>query len=108
MIVKNALETFPVCAVFVPTCSGATVRMISRFKPPVWIVAACTEKRISTRLLFSYGVHPIDIENEPGDWSAYASEWLKNEFKSAKSGILISGPSTHDNRANYRMEFLKF
>jgi len=108
LIVKNALETFPACAVFVPTRSGATVRMLSRFKPPAWIVAACIEKRLVRTLIFSYGVHPIEIENEPEDWSIYASEWLKREFASTGNGILVSGPSNRDARTNFRLEFLKF
>ncbi len=38
-VVENALSTVPCAAVFVPTRNGTTARMISRFKPPVWIVA---------------------------------------------------------------------
>ena len=38
-VVEHALETVPCAAVFVPTRTGATARMISRFKPAVWIVA---------------------------------------------------------------------
>ncbi len=108
LIVGRALETLPACAVFVPTRSGATVRMLSRFKPSVWIVAACTEQEMLRRLLFSYGVHPIQVEQEPGDWSVYASAWLKRSFPSASSGILISGPSPRDTHIDFRIEFLKF
>src|ERR1051325_123135 len=38
-LVEHALETVPCAAVFVPTRTGTTARMISRFNPPLWIVA---------------------------------------------------------------------
>jgi pyruvate kinase len=38
-IVEHAIETVPCAAVFVPTRTGTTARMIARFNPPVWIVA---------------------------------------------------------------------
>ena len=39
-LVEHALAIAPCAAVFVPTRSGQTARMISRFKPRVWIVAS--------------------------------------------------------------------
>jgi len=39
VVVEHALDTVPCAAVFVPTRTGTTARMISRFNPPVWIVA---------------------------------------------------------------------
>jgi pyruvate kinase len=105
--VGRALETLSACAVFVPTHTGATVRMLSRFKPSVWIVAACTGKEMTRRWLFSYGVYPVEIERAPGDWSVYASDWLKRSFPSASHAILISGPSSHDTCIDFRIEFLK-
>jgi pyruvate kinase len=56
MVVKNALETAPCAAVFVPTRSGDTARMISRFKPSVWIVAVGEDRSVLQGLRFSYGV----------------------------------------------------
>jgi pyruvate kinase len=38
-VVEYALETVPCAAVLVPTRSGTTARMVSRFKPAVWAIA---------------------------------------------------------------------
>ena len=38
-VVEHALETVPCDMLLVPTRSGTIARMISRFKPPVWIIA---------------------------------------------------------------------
>lgn len=107
-VAERALDAWPSCAVFVPTFSGATVRLLSRFKPTAWIVAACAEDRVVRNLLFSYGVHPIEVEQTPGDWAAFASDWIKAAFPSAAGGILVAGPSARDARANYRIELLRF
>src|SRR4030095_9717913 len=38
-LVEQALDTLPCDLVLVPTRGGTTARVISRCKPPVWIVA---------------------------------------------------------------------
>jgi pyruvate kinase len=58
-VVEHALETVPCAAVFVPTRTGATARMISRFNPPVWIVLSrdagvCRDWSL-------YGVHAVQL-----------------------------------------------
>ena len=55
-VVEHALETVPCAAVFVPTRTGTTARMISRFNPPVWIVALSRDAAVCQGLAFSYGV----------------------------------------------------
>ena len=56
-VVEHALETVPCAAVFVPTRTGTTARMISRFNPAVWIVALSRDAAVCQGLAFSYGVH---------------------------------------------------
>src|SRR4051812_7955236 len=51
-VVENALETVPCDAVIAPTESGTTPRVISRSKPPVWIVAPCREAAVCRAWLF--------------------------------------------------------
>ena len=66
-VVEHALETVPCAAVFVPTRTGTTARMISRFNPPVWIVALSRDAAVCQGLAFSYGVHPVDAGRRSGE-----------------------------------------
>ena len=51
-VVENALETVPCKAIFVPTLTGTTARMISRFNPPLWIVALSRDAAVCRGWLF--------------------------------------------------------
>jgi pyruvate kinase len=106
-VVESALDTVPCDAVFVPTRSGSTARMLSRFKPPVWTVAVSTDAAVCQGLAFSYGVHAIDIEAEPEDWRAFAAAWARDHDMNAKTAMLVAGPSAKHPHANYRIEFMR-
>ncbi|HPW65425.1 MAG TPA: pyruvate kinase, partial [Candidatus Omnitrophota bacterium] len=108
LVVEHAIRTVPAKAIFVPTLSGATVRMISRFKPAPWIIAASQDTAVARGLLFSYGVHTVELAADPESWKDYATNWLTKEFGPGGKAVLLSGPSPRDPSANYRMEFLKF
>ena len=75
-LVEHALHTVPCEAVLAPTCGGDTARIISRCKPAVWILAPCTDPAVCQELCFSYGVHAIDLNEEPADWRDFARDWL--------------------------------
>jgi pyruvate kinase len=75
-VVEHALDTVPCDLVLVPTRSGTTARIISRCKPPVWLVAPSPDPATCQGLAFSYGVHPVDLAEEPGDWREFAGRWL--------------------------------
>jgi len=66
-VVEQALQTVPCDAVIVPTRTGSTARMLSRFKPPVWTAAVSGDPAVCQGLAFSYGVHSIHAEIEPED-----------------------------------------
>jgi pyruvate kinase len=106
-VVENALETVPCAAVFVPTRTGTTARMISRFKPSVWIVAVTCEVAASQALAFSYGVHPVQVPDEPEDWQQFPREWLREHQVPGKTAMLVSGPSARHPDASHRLEFLR-
>jgi pyruvate kinase len=106
-VVEHALKTVPAGAVIVPTRTGATARMIARFKPPVWIVAVGADPAVCQGLSFSYGVHPVDRAAEPDDWRAFASAWTREHGLGAKSAMLVAGPSATHPDANYRIEFMR-
>ena len=73
-VVEHALETVPCAAVFVPTRTGTTARMISRFNPAVWIVALSRDAAVCQGLAFSYGVHPVQLAEDPENWRDFARQ----------------------------------
>jgi pyruvate kinase len=104
-VVERALDTVPCDVVFVPTHTGSTARMLSRFKPSVWIVAASHRREVCQALSFSYGVWPAAVEAERTDWWEFAREWMDAHEVPGGRAMLVSGPSPAHPDANYRMEF---
>ena len=106
-MVERALETVPCAAVFVPTRTGTTARMISRFNPPAWIVALSRDPAVCQGLAFCYGVHPVELAEDPEDWSEYARGWLRAHQLAGSVAMLAAGPSARNPTANHRLEFLR-
>jgi pyruvate kinase len=106
-VVEHALETVPCAAVFVPTRTGTTARLISRFKPAVWIAAASCDAAVWRALAFSYGVRPVEVGPEPGDWSDFARRWVAEHELPEGVVMLVAGPSEQHPDANYRLEFVR-
>ncbi len=105
-LVENALDTLPIDLVLVPTHSGTTARFISRCKPAVWIVAPSDDPATCQGLVFSYGVLPVDLVDEPDDWRPFAAEWLREHGVTAGRVMLAAGPSPRNPEANYRIELI--
>jgi len=107
-VVEHSLRTVPCSAVFVPTRTGSTARMISRFKPSCWIIAIAPDRAVHNSLMFSYGVHPVEPPvNSNINWAEFAKEWLDHNSVSDALAMLVSGPSRNDPSANYRIEYLR-
>jgi pyruvate kinase len=106
-VVEHALGTVPCDAIFVPTRTGSTARMIARFKPPVWTVAVTADAAVGQGLAFSYGVHAVETAAEPEDWREFAAEWAREHGLDAKAAMLVAGPSAKHPGANYRIEFMR-
>jgi pyruvate kinase len=106
-VVEHALETVPCDMLLVPTRSGTTARMISRCKPPVWIIAPSCDPMTCQRLAFSYGVYPVDLAEEPDDWREWTARWLRENGIAAKRVMLVAGPSPRDPKANHRIELMR-
>jgi len=106
-VVETALDTVPCAAVFVPTRTGTTARMISRLNPPLWIVALSRDPAVCQGLAFSYGVEPVQLIEDPNKWRDFAQAWLEEHQISGPVALLVAGPSTRNPEANYRLEFLK-
>jgi pyruvate kinase len=106
-VVEHTFETVPCAAVFVPTRSGATARMISRYKPVAAVVAFSYDPRVCQHLEFSYGVRPVQVAEPPADWAAYAVRWAHEHGMTNARALLVTGTSERDPAANPRLEFLR-
>lgn len=106
-IVEQTLETVPCDVVFIPTRSGTTARTISRFKPAAWLVAPSGSPAVCQGLAFSYGVHPVDLTDEPEEWHDFAHQWLHEHGMEAGRIMFFTGPSPQHPRASHRMELVR-
>ena len=106
-VVEHALDTVPCDLLLVPTRGGTVARAISRFKPPVWIVAPSPDSVACQNLAFSYGVHPVHLAEEPDDWREWIRRWVSDNGMSAQRVMLVAGPSPRNPKANYRIELMR-
>jgi pyruvate kinase len=107
-VVERALDTVACDIVFVPTHTGTTARMLSRFKPGVWIVAASHRREVCQGLAFSYGVWPEGADAERTEWWGVAEEWMRaHGVTGRRRAMLVAGPSAVHPGANHRMEFMQ-
>jgi pyruvate kinase len=106
-VVEQALDTVPCDVVLVPTRGGTMARAISRFKPPVWIIAPGSDPAACQSLAFSYGVHAVDVPEEPDDWRQWVTRWLEGDGLAAERVMLVAGPSPRNPNANYRIELMQ-
>src|SRR5438045_96330 len=67
-LLDHALQTVPCDLLLVPTRGGTVARAISRCKPPVWIIAPCSDPAVGQKLAFSYGMDPVVSAEEHTDW----------------------------------------
>lgn len=107
IVVENALQTVPCDAVLAPTESGTTPRVISRSKPPVWVVAPSRDAAVCQGLAFSYGVHAVDL-GEGEDWQDLPACLLYRIGVEATRVLLVAGPSPRNPKANHRIELMEF
>jgi pyruvate kinase len=105
-LVEYAFDTVACDLALVPTQSGRTARVISGRKPPVWIVAPSPDAAVCQGLAFSYGVHPVELADEPEDWREFAARQNAEHGMDAKRVILVAGPSARNPRANHRIELI--
>ena len=90
-------------AVAVCSLSGMTVRMVSRFRPPVDIVGLTTDQKTWRKLSLSWGVTPVMCENYPStDVLFYSAQKLTKETLKLKDGdkIVITGGVTNGKSGN--------
>lgn len=105
--VHHVMEHLSPAAVIVPTASGRTARLVSRFKLPVWITAVSPEEATCQHLQFSYGVHPVRVLERPQNWNVFVRNWLRANGVTGQVAILTEGPSPENLLANNRMELIE-
>lgn len=105
--VVTAVERLGTACVVTPTESGASARRISRFHLPAWIVALSPHEPTCQKLLFSYGVYPVNTGSDPRDWPTITREILKREKLWDGPVVLTQGPSRENPGATNRMEILQ-
>ena len=106
-LIEHALETVPCDLVLVPTRGGTTARIISHCKPPVWVIAPSSDPAVCQGLAFSYGVHPVNLAEEPADWREFARSWLREQGATADRVMLVAGPSPRNPNASHRIELMQ-
>ncbi len=106
LAVETMMETSQAGAVFVPTRLGNTVRAISRFRLPTWIVAASADEQICRTLQLSYGVVPLYEPDRDADWDSLARSWLQAQGIDTELALLVRGPSPAIPQANVSLEIL--
>ena len=106
-VVEHALDTVRCAVVLVPTRTGTTARMISRFKPSVWIAALSHDPAVCQALAFSYGVQAAPLADEPENWRAFACAWMQGQGIEGDIAMLVAGPSARFPEANHRIEFMR-
>jgi pyruvate kinase len=106
-VVQHALDTIPFAGVFVPTLTGTTARMISRFKPAVWIVALSGDAATCQGLAFSYGVHAVQLLEDSENWPTFSRQWLREHGVPGDIAMVVAGPSARNPDANHRLEFVR-
>src|SRR5215475_7186554 len=107
-IVETALDLVPCAAVFVPTETGTTARMISRLRPSPWILALSRDPAVCKGLIFSYGVEPVHLIEDPKRWHDFAKTCLQEHQIAGRMALLVEGPSSQNPEKNHRLEFLAF
>jgi pyruvate kinase len=94
-------------AVVIPTLTGHTARMVSRFKLPIWIAAICPDEFRCHGLQFSYGVSPVLMPERPLDWNIFVNRWAQSEGLGDGVVALTEGPSPHHALPNPRLEIIQ-
>lgn len=107
LAVQQTVANIDPLAVLVPTVTGRTARMVSRFRLPVWVVAVSAEANTCQNLHFSYGVFPVHSPEHPDEWNGFAQKLLARHEMASGRIVLTEGPSLHNPTANPRLEIIE-
>ena len=71
-------------AIVVPTNSGTTARLVSRFRPDMPIIATVYDYKVMRRLSLLYGVYPVVVKR-----SSNTDEAIENSIEAAMASGLV-------------------
>jgi pyruvate kinase len=106
MSIYVATQAHDTVAVFTPTLSGHTARMIGRFRLPLPIFAVSPFQSTCQKLQFSYGVCPIYLVQRPDNWEQYAREWLAESELPGDLALLTQGSGTGEFGSSNHVVFI--
>jgi len=101
-----SVEAVAPVAVVIPTLSGDTARLLTRFRLPVWIIATSPNRSTCQQLQFSYGVCPVYVADRPEIWDQFARELLIQRGFNQGVALLTYGTGTLSAQTTTRIEFL--
>jgi pyruvate kinase len=104
--VAITVENFNPALVLVPTRSGNSARSVSRFRLPIWIISVSPLESTCQQLLFSYGVRPVFMDDDPDDWVAFSRDFVKEHKLRGDLVALSQGPSPKNPMANHSIEII--
>jgi len=94
----EAAQALKIPYIVVPTQSGGTPRLISRFKPDCWIFSFGGNEKANRLLTMSYGVFPVYVENQVDLRIDMIMQFMGNAGMVRKGDrlILVEGVSTSE------------
>jgi pyruvate kinase len=105
--IKNILPRIKVlAAVFSPSVSGYTPRLLTRYRLPVWILAVSGSWKTCRDLAFSYGVYAIYDQAHPNDWTDFIKAAVGELGLPGSWVIQTEGPSPDHPAINHKMELI--
>ena len=78
----------------IPTKTGATARRVTRYRLDPWIVAFSHSQDTCQRLAFSYGIHPVYLDDYRHDWRRIVSKWCAGRKMDSGIVVMTQGSST--------------
>lgn len=99
LIAYLTAETIDPAIIFLPSRSGDTARRMTRFRLEQWIISPSNNSKTCQCLQFSYGVHPIYVDeqevlSEPYLRRRYTADWLSRQGVDQGLVLLIEGAGT--------------
>ncbi len=105
--IKNILPRVNVpVAVFSPSVSGYTPRLLTRYRLPIWILAVSASWKTCRELAFSYGVYAIHDQAHPRDWTDFIKAAVEELELAGDCVIQTEGPSPDHPAINHKMELI--
>lgn len=104
--VNDTVNHLAPVAIIIPTTTGHTARLVSRFMLRTWIAAVSADDATCQGLQFSYGVSPVHATEPIENWNEFARQWVQREGLDDGWVVLTEGPSKSNPQANHRLELV--